>query len=175
MAYRFALRPNNWGELIMFRLSVFVCAAASLVFGLSSVAAQKYKDGELLPPIRVALVAQLPPSASLHKVDGTRAMIIRKGGERDEDLILVTNETMAPDLARAAFMLLRGRDSKFKKETGEIRAYVPPTTSRELPGVGYSEELLVRLRTAPTQSIRGFGVVRTVEMKVRVRMKKANE
>jgi hypothetical protein len=99
-------------------------------------------------------------------------MIIRAGGDQLEDLVLVTSETTPSDLALAATMLLRSRQSKVKVTSGEIRAYVQPTSKRNVPGAEYCERLLSRLKVAPSQSVRGIGVVPTVEMDIRVKKEK---
>jgi hypothetical protein len=144
----------------MSRNGIVTCILAIAVHLPGNAGAQA--PGERLPPIRVALVTQLPQA-------GARAMVVRGVGNHNQDLILVTESTTGPDLARAAQVLLRARGSRVVTTSAEVRAYIQPSSDRNAPGVAYSTSFLAELKKAPSKTVGEFGKLRTLEMDIRVK------
>lgn len=149
----------------------FLCAALLLI-SCPAFAAAHSRIG--LPASRIALPAAdttqifLGLAERLEHPDA-RATIIRPVGAEAPDMILVTAATTPADLQQAVQMLLHSRHSFGLTLERELRAHVPAAAAPN----GNSDSLLreaaahlLQLEGAPEIEVPGFGMVRSVFIRV---------
>ena len=138
------------------RLSVLTCLFLSAFTSVTSAQSQR-RDS-------VIFEWSDPAVATLMLVDtlagpGARAVVIRRGGDGPNNIILVTRSTVPSDLSRAVTALAFSRRNKGDQVRGEMR-----TTITASPAIGTkptaddrrAERDLKRVRLAPEFSIRGI-------------------
>lgn len=155
---------------VAFMVARFLCAALLLI-SCPAFAAAHSRIG--MPADRIALPAAdttqifLGLAERLEHPDA-RATIIRPVGAEAPDMILVTSATTPADLQQALQMLLYSRHSFGLTLDRELRAHVPAAAAPN----GGSDALreaaanLLQLEGAPEIEVPGFGMVRSVFIKV---------